>query len=106
MAKRNRSTNDRGFSKNRYYNNAEFETTARRMISYLRSLANRRSSGVVSADDVHTYLTREGVQTQQTRTRLSFINSVFGTGMFAQVGTAPSTRPQAKGRSISMWTVA
>jgi len=109
MAKRNRSrsTDTRGFSKNRYYNTTEFTSTARRMISYLRSLANRRSSGVVSADDVHTYLNREGVQPQQIRTRLSFINSVLaGSGMFEQSGMTRSTRPQAKGRAIAAWTVA
>jgi predicted Zn-dependent protease len=109
MAKRNRSrnTDTRGFSKNRYFNTTEFESTARRMISYLRSLANRRSSGVVSADDVHTYLNRQGVQPQQTRTRLSFINSVLaGSGMFEQAGTTRSMRPQAKGRAISAWMVA
>lgn len=104
MAKRN---SDRGFSKNRYFNTSEFETTARRMTSYLRSLANRRSSGVVTADDVHTYLNREGVQPQQVRTRLSFINSVLaGSGMFEQAGTVASSRPQAKGRSITAWTIA
>jgi predicted Zn-dependent protease len=90
----------------RSYNQQEREATVRRIASYLRTLANRRNDGMVSADDVHTYLTRDGVREQQVRTRLSFINSVFSTGMFEQVGTAPSTRPQAKGRSISMWTTA
>jgi hypothetical protein len=91
-------------SSNRSNSNREKLITG--MASYLRSLANRRSSGVVTADDAHNYLTREGVRERQVRTRLSFINSVFSTGMFEQVGRAPSTRPRAKGRSISMWTVA
>ena len=105
MAKRNTTRND--FSQNRYYNTAEFEATSRRMTSYLRSLANRRSSGVVTADDVHNYLTREGVHQKQVRTRLRFINTVLGgSGVFEQDGMVASTRPQAKGRSITAWTVA
>lgn len=106
MANRKRSTDDRGFSKNRYYNATEFEITARRMTSYLRTLVNRRNSGVVTADDVHTYLNREGVQPQQIRTRLSFVNSIFSNGMFRRIGSVASSRPQAKGRSISMYTTA
>ena len=90
----------------RTYNQKEYETTARRISSYLRGLANRRSSGVVTADDVHNYLTRDGVRPQQVRTRLSFINTVFNNGVFEQDGTVASARPQAKGRSITAWTIA
>lgn len=89
-----------------YRSNSGREKLINGMTSYLRSLANRRSSGVVTADDAHTYLSRAGIREQMVRTRLSFINSVFGTGMFEQVGSAPSNRPQARGRSISTWTVA
>jgi hypothetical protein len=105
MAKRNSMTRN-DYSKNRYFNTAEFEATARRMTSYLRSLSSRRSSGVVTADDVHNYLTREGVHQKQVRTRLSFINTVFSNGVFEQDGTVASARPQAKGRSITAWTIA
>ena len=106
MAKRNRSTRN-DYSQNRYFNTTEFEATARRMTSYLRSLSNRRSSGVVTADDVHAYLTREGVHQKQTRTRLSFINAVLaGSGEFEQDGTVASTRPEAKGRYITAWMAA
>jgi len=104
MAKRNRSTRN-DFSKNRYFNTAEFEATARRMTSYLRSLSNRRSSGVVTADDVNAYLTREGVHQKQIRTRLSFINAVLA-GSGEQDGMVASTRPAAKGRTITAWTAA
>lgn len=76
------------------------------MTSYLRGLANRRSSGVVTADDAHTYLSRAGIDELRVRTRLSFINAAFGSGMFEQAGTAPSARPQAKGRAITTWMVA
>ncbi len=75
MAKRNRSRNTR--FEVRSYNEQERMSTTRRIMTYLRSLANRRSTGTVSADDVHNYLTRDGVREQQVRTRLSFINSVF-----------------------------
>ena len=76
------------------------------MTSYLRGLANRRQTGVVTADDAHTYLSRAGINELMVRTRLSFINAVFSNGDFAPVGTTPSARPQAKGRAISMWTTA
>jgi hypothetical protein len=89
-----------------YRSNSGREKLINQMTSYLRSLANRRQSGVVTADDAHTYMSRAGIREQMVRTRLSFINSVFGNGQFEQVGSAPSTRPQAKGRSISTWTVA
>lgn len=104
MAKRNRSRNTR--FEVRTYNQQERESTVRRIASYLRSLANRRSTGTVTADDVHTYLTRDGVRAQQTRTRLSFVNAVFSTGMFEYAGVTASNRPAARGRSISMYTVA
>jgi hypothetical protein len=104
MAKRNRSRSTR--FEVRSYNEQERMSTTRRIMSYLRSLANRRNDGVVTADDVHNYLTRDGVREQQTRTRLSFINSVFSSEMFERVGMTASTRPQARGRAISAYTVA
>ena len=104
MAKRNRSRNTR--FEVRTYNQQERESTVRRIASYLRSLANRRSTGTVTADDVHTYLTRDGVRNEQTRTRLSFINSVFSNEMFERVGMTASSRPSAKGRAISAYTLA
>jgi hypothetical protein len=76
------------------------------MNSYLRNLANRRSSKVVTADDAQSYLSRMGLNEMMVRTRLSFINTVFGNGSFMPIGTAPSKRTKAKGRSISLWTVA
>ncbi len=102
MANRNRNTR---FTV-KTYNTQEREATTRSISSYLRGLASRRTDGVVTADDVHTYLTRDGVRTEQVRTRLSFINSVFSNGMFEQDGMVASTRPQAKGRYISAWTLA
>jgi len=106
MAKRNRNRSRNTRFEVRSYNEQERMSTTRRITSYLRSLANRRSTGVVSADDVHNYLTRDGVREQQVRTRLSFINSVFSSGMFEQDGMVASSRPQAKGRYITAWTLA
>lgn len=100
----NRNSNNRFVV--RTYNTQEREATTRRISSYLRSLASRRSDGVVTADDVHNYLNRDGVRPQQVRTRLSFINSVFSSGMFEQDGMVASSRPQAKGRYITAWTLA
>ena len=81
------------------------ERTISGLRSYLRSLTNRRSSGTVTADDAHTYLTRKGVREQMVRTRLSFINSAFSNG-FEVVGEIASNRPAAKGRYISEWASA
>lgn len=89
-----------------YRSNAGREKLLTQMSSYLRTLANRRSSGEVTADDAHTYLSRVGIREQMVRTRLSFINSVFNNGMFEQSGTTSSSRPAAKGRTISTWSVA
>ena len=69
---------------------------------YLRSLSNRRSSGTVTADDAHTYLGKNGIDSGKIRTRLSFINAAFSNG-FEQVGYTASSRPAAKGRSITEW---
>jgi NADH/NAD ratio-sensing transcriptional regulator Rex len=92
---------------NTYRNsNQKNQSTMRRMVSYLRSLASRRSSGVVTADDAHVFLTRMGVRERQVRTRLSYINSAFASGLFEQAGTTYSTRPAAKGRAISTWATA
>ena len=81
------------------------EDVVRRMATYLRSLANRRSSGVVTADDANAFLSRQGFR-GKVSTRLSYINTVFGSGMFEQTGMTYSTRPQAKGRAISTWATA
>ena len=74
--------------------------------SYLRTLANRRNSGIVTADDAHNYLGKNGIDEMKVRTRLSFINSAFATEEFESVGYTPSSRPAAKGRSITEWTLA
>lgn len=103
MAKNN-STNR--FANNKYYSDTEFDRTAGRMRSWLSGLARRRSTGTVTADDVHTYLDREGVQPQQVRTRLRFINSVLREPNFEVTGATPSSRPAARGRMISEWTIA
>lgn len=87
------------------YSNDEYNRTASRMRSWLYSIARKRSSGTVTADDVHTYLDREGVRRQQVRTRLSFINSVLREPNFEYVGMTASERPAAKGRSIAEWSI-
>lgn len=96
----------RRFELNKRYSDQEFTRTANRMKSWLYSLARRRSTGTVTADDVHTYLDREGVQPQQVRTRLSFINSVLREPNFDRAGMTNSTRPAARGRTITEWTIA
>lgn len=83
------------------------ETLVSSLTSYLRSLANRRSTGTVTADDAHNFLNRKGIRSGMTRTRQAVINAAFMGGDFENTGyTTPSSRPAAKGRSISEWTVA
>lgn len=88
------------------YSNEEFDRTANRMRSWLYSIARKRASGTVTADDAHRYLDREGVRPQQVRTRLSFINSVLREPNFEYVGMTASQRPAARGRAITEWTIA
>lgn len=88
------------------YTPDEFDRTASRMRNWLYSLARRRSTGTVTADDAHTYLDREGVRPQQVRTRLSFINSVLREPNFEVAGMTSSQRPAARGRAITEWTIA
>jgi len=86
-------------------NNAEmFTNTSKKMRTWLNSLIRRRQSGTVTADDIHTYLDRQGVSPREVRTRLRFINSMFGSGEFVPVGYSRSTRPVARGRTITEWT--
>jgi len=91
---------------NKRYTEAQFEQTANRMKSWLYSLARRRTTGTVTADDAHRYLDREGVQPEQVRTRLSFINSVLRQPNFDRAGATSSSRPAARGRVITEWTIA
>jgi hypothetical protein len=74
--------------------------------SYLRGLARRRSSGTVTADDAQNFLTRQGMPNTMVSDRLAVINSVFQGGDFRSVGYTNSTRPEAKGRSITEWSLA
>jgi len=74
--------------------------------SYLRGLARRRSSGTVTADDAQSFLTRKGMNEKMVRTRLAVINAAFMNGEFESAGSVPSSRPAAKGRSITEWTLA
>jgi len=94
------------FNKNRYFRtDAEINATARKLVSYLRKLSRSRIAGTVTADDAHRFLTREGVQPEQVRTRLRFINMAFNNNSeyFYPVGEVQSTRPAARGRMITEW---
>lgn len=83
----------------------KYERTVRGMRNWLNSLARRRGSGLVSADDAHTYLDRQGIRKNEVFTRLSFINSVLREGNFECVGQWPSDRPAARRRLINAWAV-
>jgi hypothetical protein len=82
------------------------ETLVSTLNSYLRGLARRRSNRTVTADDAQTFLNRKGVRTKMIRTRQAVINSALMSGDFVAVGQVPSSRPVAKGRSITEWYLA
>lgn len=81
-------------------------TTETKLRSYLRRLVNSRRDGIVTADDVHSFVTRNNIRLQQNE-KLSLTRSVLNeNGEFEPVGFAPSSRPEAKGRQIATWTIA
>lgn len=85
---------------------AKNETLVSSLTSYLRSLANRRNTGVVTADDAQNFLTRKGVSSKMIRTRQAVINSALMSGDFEAGDKVPSSRPAAKGRQITEWYLA
>jgi len=94
----------KNFVRARSFSNTERENMTKKITTKLRNLSNSRSSGIVTADDVHAYLNNEGVTPQQIKTRLSFINSVLREPNFAPATTVPSSRPAARGRMITGWS--
>jgi hypothetical protein len=73
--------------------------------TYLRGLSRRRSSGIVTADDMVNFLTRKRVRVSQNE-RISLTRQVLNASNFEAVGTVPSVRTEAKSRHITAWTVA
>lgn len=74
----------------------------RQLHSYLRGLSFRRVNGVVTADDAHRFLGRKGVR-NAPEVRLSYINRVFRSRTFINMGERASQREQAKYRKITQW---
>jgi hypothetical protein len=87
------------------YDSNSFEKTSNRLRTYLKGIARKRVSGIVTADDAHRFLDKEGIRPQQVRTRLAFINSALRSPEFEVIGMSPSMRPSARGRMISEWTI-
>jgi hypothetical protein len=87
------------------YSTEDFTRTVNKLRTYLRGLARKRSAGIVTADDAHNFLDREGIRPQQVRTRLAFINAALRQPNFEVIGMSPSMRPSARGRMISEWTI-
>lgn len=71
---------------------------------YLRGLARRRNSGIVTADDAARWLSRNGFE--DTRDRLRVVNSVLHANSpeFSVAGTTNSERPEMKGYRINQWS--
>ena len=84
---------------------AQNETMVNSLRSYLRTLAKRRASATVTADDAQNYMTKQGIPSQRIRTRLALINAALQGGEFYQVGKVASTRPAARGRQITEWSL-
>jgi hypothetical protein len=74
------------------------------LVSYLRRLATRRQSGVVSADDVQNFLTRNGFS-GDTNERLSIVRRTLSNAPFRRHAAARSARPAARGRFITTYSV-
>lgn len=73
------------------------------LTTYLRNLAGKRTNRTVSADDVHTFLTKRGVSERQVRTRLAYVNTVLRRPTFKRAGEVTSSRPAAKYRRVTSW---
>lgn len=78
--------------------------TKSKITSHLKGLAKRRSSGIVTADDVVRYMTKKGMANDK-RDRLSVVNSVLRYPTFIVVGSTNSIRPESRGRRISKWAL-
>jgi hypothetical protein len=76
-----------------------------RAVNYLRSLARRRTSGFVTADDVQRYLDNQNFP-RNTNARLSVVRQVLNTSNFQATGFTPSRREEARRRNITAWTPA
>ena len=83
----------------------KYDRTVRGMRSWLNTLVRRRANRMVTADDAHTYLDRQGFRKNEVFTRLSFINTVLRDGNFDVIGRVPSERPVARRRLINAWTI-
>jgi hypothetical protein len=83
-------------------------TNREKMVSkatgYLRGLARRRSNSTVTADDVQSYLTKNGFR-GNVNERLSIVRSVLRSPNFTSMGLTQSSREVARGRSITAWTI-
>jgi hypothetical protein len=73
-----------------------------RLGTYLRKLSDSRSNGIVTANDVYTWLRRNKISTS-VRTVLSYANSTLRRPAFQPIGVQASGRPQSKGRKITAW---
>jgi hypothetical protein len=51
-------------------------------------------------------MNRQGMLEGKIRSRIAVINSAFQGGEFRSVGYTNSTRPEAKGRTITEWSLA
>jgi hypothetical protein len=75
------------------------------LVRYLKDIARKRVSNTITADDVHTFLNRNGVGKKNVNARLSYINSALREPRFVPVGNVPSSRPEARGRYITEWSI-
>jgi hypothetical protein len=88
----------------RKYSVTRLERVANELRNWLSDIARKRVDGYVTADDVHTYLNREGFTRNEVGVRLALTNSVLRNPDFRPVDEVPSERPAAKGRLITAWS--
>lgn len=80
------------------------ESVVTKATSYVKGLARRRGSRIVTADDVQNYLTKNRFRGNQND-RLSIVRSVLNDSNFVSLGRTRSTRDVARSRTITAWTV-
>lgn len=70
--------------------------------NYLRRLARGRVAGVVTADDVHTFVGKNGLKLNLNE-QISLTRTVLAEPDFTFYEYIPSRRETAKGRMIAAW---
>lgn len=77
----------------------------RRLETYLTRLSRKRSDGIVTANDVTDFMTKNGYRMSNVRQRIRYTNATLRRPNFRPVGYRASTNPNAKYRQIRTWRI-